>query len=65
MQQITPDVYLLDGFPKHAINIYLGLLPMFIEAEEDFRSMDDNEQMALTERRANDKMIFSGPKQIF
>ena len=23
MQQIAPDVYLLDGFPKHAINIYL------------------------------------------
>ncbi len=41
------------------------LLPMFIKAVEDFRPLDDNEQMALIERRANDKMILSGPKQIF
>ena len=23
MEQVAPDVFLLDGFPKHAINIYL------------------------------------------
>ena len=67
-EEITADVCFALSQPSVTAVTSAGdvrLLPMFIKAEEDFRPMDDNEQMALIERRANDKMIFSGPNQIF
>jgi hypothetical protein len=67
-EEVTADVRFALSQPSVTAVTSAGdvrLLPMFIKAVEDFRPLDDNEQMELIERRANDKMIFSGPRQIF
>jgi aryl-alcohol dehydrogenase-like predicted oxidoreductase len=42
----------------------VGLLPIFLDAAENFRLMDDLDQTTLLTRRAGDELIFDGPRGI-
>ena len=64
---IAPSVHFALSQPGVSAVVSMadvGLLPIFLDAAENFKPLDDVEQTALITQRASDELIFDGPRGI-